>query len=171
MMKGKMIRLALSTMVVAFLSLFPVQAAGPTVQTDGASGSGIQIPVQTPVEPLPVPDAAAMERAIREAISSVNATEGTSLNLVEEGPGGCVQRTIITDKIAHYFFKVRVGPGTYDVIGIHRVVRKKGSNQPIDTPKNVFLLHGDYKDFEGCFLPGVSHQNLRRFWPCCLSCA
>ena len=57
--------------------------------------------------------------------------------------------------VVHYSFRVRVGTGPYDVIGLHRVVREAAPARPIRTANNVFLLHGDYKDFPGCFLPGV----------------
>jgi hypothetical protein len=65
-----------------------------------------------------------------------------------------MEREVITGNIAHYWFEVRTGRGPYDKIGIHRVVREARPNHPIRTRNSVFLHHGDYKDFVGCFLSG-----------------
>ena len=61
------------------------------------------------------------------------------------------------DGVVHYKFQIRVGPGPYDVIRIHRVTKEPTLGKRKKT-ENVFLIHGDYKDFEGCFLPGVVSQ-------------
>jgi hypothetical protein len=66
-----------------------------------------------------------------------------------------VERNEIGDGIVHYAFQIQVGPGIYDVIGLHRVVKERGHCRPIRTHKSVFMLHGDFKDFTGCFLPGL----------------
>jgi hypothetical protein len=67
-----------------------------------------------------------------------------------------IQRDELGDGIVHYGFEVRVGPGQYDVIGLHRVVQEKQHQRPIRTKKNIFLLHGDIKRFTGVFLPGLN---------------
>jgi hypothetical protein len=54
-----------------------------------------------------------------------------------------VERQVIVDDIVHYSFQVRVGPGPYDVIGLHRVVKEKQSGKPIKAKETVFLQHGD----------------------------
>jgi hypothetical protein len=84
---------------------------------------------------------------------------------VDSGPAALPQvlltgRQTITGDIVHYSFHVRVGPGPYDEIGLHRVVRESGPHQPIRTARNTFLLHGDIKDFTGMFLPGVSSPRM-----------
>lgn len=78
-------------------------------------------------------------------------------------PPACVEdftRTVITGDIAHYEWKLRVGAGTYDVIGLHRVVRESRPGRPVSVRANLFLQHGDYKTFAGCFLPGVVSPRL-----------
>lgn len=72
------------------------------------------------------------------------------------------QRSIIDQEndIAHHIFEIRVGKGKYDRIRLHRVVRMKSRNFPIRTDNTAFLLHGDFKDFEGMFLPGVKSPRI-----------
>jgi hypothetical protein len=55
-------------------------------------------------------------------------------------------RQMLTDDIAHYTFLVQIGPGQYDHIGIHRVVREIRPFQPIRTKKAVFMQHGASTD-------------------------
>jgi hypothetical protein len=63
------------------------------------------------------------------------------------------EREVLVDDIAHYSFEVRVGPGEFDVIGLHRVVRERRPHRPIRTGKAMFLQHGCCKDFIGVYLP------------------
>jgi hypothetical protein len=59
--------------------------------------------------------------------------------------GACVdwfEREVIVDDIVHYYAEIQVGPGPYDKIGLHRVVRERRPNQPIHTKKSLFLQHG-----------------------------
>jgi hypothetical protein len=69
------------------------------------------------------------------------------------------QRQMITDNIVHYKFQVSVGSDQHDIIGIHRVVMERSKSRPIETDKVIFLQHGDAKDFEGMFLPGIRSPN------------
>ncbi|MCB0689631.1 MAG: hypothetical protein KDC53_23990 [Saprospiraceae bacterium] len=71
-------------------------------------------------------------------------------------------RSIIDEEnnIAHYIFKIRVGPGKYDMINLHRVVKERSRNFPKQSKNTLFLQHGDFKDFEGMFLPGVKSPRL-----------
>lgn len=64
-------------------------------------------------------------------------------------------REVLVDDIVHYSFQVRVGPGEFDVIGLHRVVRERRPHRPIRTGKTVFLQHGCCKDFIGVYLPSL----------------
>ncbi|MBN1998708.1 hypothetical protein JW935_14205 [candidate division KSB1 bacterium] len=64
-------------------------------------------------------------------------------------------RQPITGNIVHYAFQIPVGPGPFDVIGIHRVVKEKSPTQPMNTRQILFLQHGDAKDFVGMFVPGL----------------
>jgi pimeloyl-ACP methyl ester carboxylesterase len=63
-----------------------------------------------------------------------------------------VERRQLTEDVAEYFFKVRVGAGAFEEIGIHRVVRETAPNVPARTSKAVFLAHGDVWNFRGAFL-------------------
>lgn len=50
-------------------------------------------------------------------------------------------------EIAHYQFEVRLGPGPFDVVRIHRVVKERRSNRPVRTRGNIFMVHGSSQDF------------------------
>ena len=65
-------------------------------------------------------------------------------NLPQSGDRSCIpishiNRELVTDGIAHYSFQLRVGPGEFDKIGIHRVVRERRPYKPIRTRKAAFL--------------------------------
>lgn len=62
--------------------------------------------------------------------------------------------------IMHHVFEIRVGRSKYDRIRLHRVVKMQSRNFPQKTNKTAFLLHGDFKDFEGVFLPGVKSPRI-----------
>jgi hypothetical protein len=70
------------------------------------------------------------------------------------------KRTVIADDVVHYSAIVRTGPGVYDKIGIHRVVREDHPCHPIRTQKAFFMLHGDLKRFETMFIPGLFSSHL-----------
>ena len=61
-------------------------------------------------------------------------------------------RTQVGDDIAHYRYDVAMGPGKYDVIRIHRIVREERPNRPISTRDAVMLLPGNPNSFEGIFM-------------------
>jgi hypothetical protein len=61
-------------------------------------------------------------------------------------------RTELGDDIAHYRYDVAMGPGTYDVVRIHRIVREKRPNKPVSTRDAVMLLPGNPNSFEGIFM-------------------
>ena len=66
-------------------------------------------------------------------------------------------RTVVNGDIVHYRYDVFVGPGQFDVIRIHRVVREKKPFQPIPTVEGVFLLPGSPNLFEFIFMaPSLS---------------
>lgn len=66
-----------------------------------------------------------------------------------------VERRALTADVAEYSFKVRVGTGPYDEIGVHRVVKEIAPNVPARASKAVFLAHGDIWDFRAAFLTGA----------------
>jgi hypothetical protein len=61
-------------------------------------------------------------------------------------------RTVIHGNIVHYRYDVRVGPGRFDVIRVHRVVRERMPYRPIHTVDGVFLLPGSPNYFEATFM-------------------
>jgi len=67
-----------------------------------------------------------------------------------------VERRALTADVAEYTFKLRVGSGPYDQIGIHRVVKETAPNVPIHTAKAVFMVHGDVWGFDGAFLSSAA---------------
>jgi hypothetical protein len=79
---------------------------------------------------------------------------------VHTAPGttvlGGISRRTITANIVEYSFRVRVGPGTYDVIGLHRVVQESKPFVPIHTPQAVFMAHGDIWGFDAAFLASLA---------------
>ena len=53
--------------------------------------------------------------------------------------------------IVHRQLTVRVGPGPFDVVRIHRVVRERRPFHPIRTKGAVFMVHGSSQDFDDIF--------------------
>jgi len=69
------------------------------------------------------------------------------------GGAGCtMERTVLHDDIAHYRCKVRVGPGPFDVIQLHRVVREQHPYWPVRTVDSIFMLTGAPNTFEMIFM-------------------
>jgi pimeloyl-ACP methyl ester carboxylesterase len=70
-------------------------------------------------------------------------------------PSGTIthsDRTVLHDDIVHYRFDVRVGPGQFDVIRLHRVVKEPQPHHPIRTVDGVLLLPGQPNSFEAIFM-------------------
>ena len=67
-----------------------------------------------------------------------------------------VERRALTADVAEYSFKVKVGSGPYDQIGIHRVVKEIAPNVPARAAKGVFMVHGDVWGFDGAFLSSAA---------------
>ncbi len=65
------------------------------------------------------------------------------------------ERSHIVGDVFHYYVEIPIGPGVYDKIGLHRVVRESRPHRPIRTSKTFFYQHGDCKDFVGMVLPGL----------------
>jgi len=61
-------------------------------------------------------------------------------------------RAQLNGDIAHYRYDVAMGPGKYDVVRIHRVVREKRPGKPVSTRDAVMLLPGNPTSFEGIFM-------------------
>jgi pimeloyl-ACP methyl ester carboxylesterase len=67
-------------------------------------------------------------------------------------------RTVIRDDIVHYCYDVVVGPGKFDVIRLHRVVKERQPYHPIRTVDGVMLLPGLPTYFEGSFMGPLISQ-------------
>ena len=70
-------------------------------------------------------------------------------------PVSPIERRALTANVAEYFFKVRVGTGPFDEIGVHRVVKEVAPNVPVHARNAVFLTHGDIWNFRAAFLTGA----------------
>lgn len=67
-------------------------------------------------------------------------------------------RTVLGSNIAHYRFDVVVGPGPFDVIRLHRIVREAQPLHPVRTVNGVFLLPGSPNFFEAIFMAPLISQ-------------
>jgi pimeloyl-ACP methyl ester carboxylesterase len=66
-------------------------------------------------------------------------------------PVSPIERHALGHGVAEYFFTVQVGSGTYDRIGIHRVVKEIAPNVPAHASRAVFLAPGDIWNFQAAF--------------------
>jgi hypothetical protein len=69
-----------------------------------------------------------------------------------------VDRTVLGEDVVHYRFEVVVGPGRFDVIRLHRIVREKKPHQPVHTVGAVLLLPGSPNFFEAIFMAPLISQ-------------
>lgn len=134
--------------------------------------------VTEPTPPSPSADVAGIEPGVRLAALEYVRSSGWEQDVDEmaalletDGPmdatsktatGWVVnfQREVLPGGLVHYSARVRTGPGRYDFIGIHRVVKEQRPNRPLRTRSAVFLQHGASKDFVGMFLPANYSDNL-----------
>ncbi|QRN96128.1 hypothetical protein JRI60_45085 [Archangium violaceum] len=72
------------------------------------------------------------------------------------------ERRQLVDDIFEYSFHLRVGPGTYDRITVHRVVREVTQGVPAHSQESVFLVHGDVWGFRGAFLASAGSAAVPR---------
>ena len=56
-------------------------------------------------------------------------------------------REMLAGDVAHYTFLLQIGPGEFDRIKVHRVVKERRPFQPIRTRHAIFLQHGDAVGF------------------------
>ncbi len=122
-------------------------------------------------------DTAAMEKAEQIALEMIKLSNweidpamktstGSEISLekVTCGPDiKFIDRLHVAADIYHYVWVMKMGPHPWDRVGIHRVIKERSERhrcRPIRTDKNIFLQHGDCKDFEGMFLPGTRSPNM-----------
>lgn len=95
-----------------------------------------------------------------QAAAEIMAVSGWEFDPEAELPAGMVapdpkcpgflldwSREILVGDIAHYEFLVRVGPGDFDLIKLHRVVKERRPLWPIKSRHAFFLQHGDAVGF------------------------
>lgn len=100
---------------------------------------------------------------MRRAVSQAAALQGVTLAddavssaafLGSSNPGGS-ERVALFGAVAHYRYRLRVGPTEHDVVTLHRVVKENGAWRPARSSRAVFMVHGDGWGFEAAFLSSV----------------
>src|SRR5262245_19101694 len=71
------------------------------------------------------------------------------------GHPGAVTRTELGGGLAEYRAEISVGPGEFDRIGLHRVIKEISPWQPIAASRGVMLVHGSASNFRTEFAPGL----------------
>ena len=66
------------------------------------------------------------------------------------------ERLVVHGDVVHYWFDVAVGPGAFDVIRLHRVVKETAPGRPVPRMEGVLMLPGSPQLFEQIFLPPAS---------------
>ena len=99
--------------------------------------------------------AAALVLPVVSAARPAQVPGDTELHAAIAEPVSAIERRVLAPNIAEYFFKVRVGSGPYDQIGVHRVVKETAPNRPLHARQAVLLTHGDIWNFRVAFLTGA----------------
>lgn len=63
------------------------------------------------------------------------------------------ERLVVHGDVVHYWFDVEVGPGPFDVIRLHRVVKEAAPGRPVPKMEGVLMLAGSPQLFEPILLP------------------
>ncbi|HEX8145966.1 MAG TPA: hypothetical protein VF591_02095 [Pyrinomonadaceae bacterium] len=63
-----------------------------------------------------------------------------------------VERRHIVADVFEYSFKLKVGAGAHDRVGLHRVVRERANGVPFKASRAVFMVHGDLWGFDEAFM-------------------
>ena len=66
------------------------------------------------------------------------------------------ERVVLHGDVVHYWFDVAVGPGAFETIRIHRVVKETSPGRPVPGMEGVLLLPGAQNLFEAIFMPPAS---------------
>ena len=66
-----------------------------------------------------------------------------------------LERTPLVDDVVHYRTELQVGPGEFDRIALHRIVRETAPFRPIKSREALFLAHGANVGLEGTFLTSL----------------
>lgn len=82
-------------------------------------------------------------------------TDAVRLSAQETGTNASLisfDRKQLIDNIYKYTWILKVGPGEFDKIGVHRVIKERVPWVPIVAPKAVMMIHGDTTNFDNSFL-------------------
>ena len=108
---------------------------------------------------MPLGTASAHKPGFKEwnqAINSVVNKEGLNFGSVSLDQASLaivsLDRRRLVRNIYEYTLVLKVGPGIFDTIGIHRVVRERWPYCPIKPSRAIMMLHGDNSDFRSAFL-------------------
>jgi hypothetical protein len=97
--------------------------------------------------------AAAQTADVRKSAAAACAAAQQSSSLAR---GACaverVERRHIVADVFEYSFKLKVGAGAHDQIGLHRVVRERAHGVPFKEMRAVFMVHGDVWGFDEAFM-------------------
>jgi len=85
-------------------------------------------------------------------ISAAACTAAVALAASAPGASLISERIFLAGGLVHYRFDVVVGPGPFDVIRMHRVIKEQQPGQLVVTPDAVMLLHGNPLFFEGNYM-------------------
>jgi hypothetical protein len=69
-----------------------------------------------------------------------------------------MKRSELPGGIAHYQFKLRLGPGAFDVIVVHRLIRESIPYRPVPTKSDIFMMTGSTQDFDDIFLTAGAEE-------------
>lgn len=118
------------------------------ILTTLALGSVLTLASAAAAAPASAPD-------LRQTFAAACQAQGASCDPSTPAAAGALSftRHALTSNVAEYRLEVRVGPGPFDVIGLHRVVREKAPYLPIRASQAVMMVHGDIWDFDAAFLP------------------
>lgn len=72
------------------------------------------------------------------------------------------QRQVLVDNIAYYQFVVSVGPGQYDKIRIHRVVKERAPYQPLNLLQAVMFFPGEPTYFATLYIEPLIDNKIAR---------
>ena len=72
------------------------------------------------------------------------------------------ERQVLVDDIAYYQFVVAVGPGQYDKIRVHRVVKERGPHQPAQLSQAVLFVPGEPTYFASLYIEPLISKAIPR---------
>ena len=105
--------------------------------------------------------ASGLDTVVLTEISSP--TSAWTIALCGRSPTPCrlaLERQPLTDEVAHYTLELALGPGEYDRVVLHRVVRETRPGKPAPTDRGALLVHGDGSRFASNFLPASQVPSL-----------